>query len=134
MEQSRICGLPVRQNPAPCHYLGVRHEEERRKSAADMEDKNEKHIVTPGRIVPLRELLGQMLLELKRPAEALKEFEASQIREPNRFHGFAGAAQAAAQSGNSAKAKQHYTRLVELVGKGGPRPELEQAKTFLAQR
>jgi predicted Zn-dependent protease len=99
-----------------------------------MEDKNEKHIVTPGRIVPLRELLGQMLLELKRPAEALKEFEASQIREPNRFRGFAGAAQAAAQSGNSAKAKQHYTRLVELVGKGGPRPELAQAKTFLAQR
>ena len=104
------------------------------RSAADMEDKNEKHIVTPGRIVPARELLGQMLLELKRPAEALKEFEASQIREPNRFHGFAGAAQAAAQSGNSAKAKQHYTRLIELVGKGGPRPELEQAKTFLAQR
>ena len=104
------------------------------RSAADMEDKNEKHIVTPGRLVPARELLGQMLLELKRPAEALKEFEASQIREPNRFHGFAGAAQAAAQSGNSAKAKQNYTRLVELVGKGGSRPELEQAKTFLAQR
>ena len=73
------------------------------RSAADIEDKNEKHIVTPGRIVPARELLGQMLLELKRPAEALKEFEASQIREPNRFHGFAGAAQAAAQSGNSAQ-------------------------------
>jgi tetratricopeptide (TPR) repeat protein len=104
------------------------------RSAADMEDKNEKHIVTPGRIVPARELLGQMLLELKRPAEALKEFEASQIREPNRFHGFAGAAKAAAQSGNSVKAKQHYSRLIELVGKGGPRPELEQAKTFLAQR
>ena len=104
------------------------------RSAADTEDKNEKHIVTPGRIVPARELLGQMLLDLKRPAEALKEFEASQIREPNRFHGFAGAAQAAAQSGNSVKAKQHYTRLIELVGKGGPRPELDQAKTFLAQR
>ena len=84
-----------------------------------MEDKNEKHIVTPGRIVPLRELLGQMLLELKRPAEALKEFEASQIREPNRFHGFAGVAQAAPQSGNSAKAKQHYTRLVERLAKAG---------------
>ena len=67
----------------------------------DIEDKNEKHIVTPGRIVPARELLGQMLLELKRPAEALKEFEASQIREPNRFHGFAGAARAAAESGDA---------------------------------
>jgi tetratricopeptide (TPR) repeat protein len=102
--------------------------------AADIEDKNEKHIVTPGRILPARELLGYMLLELKRPAEALKEFEASQIREPNRFHGFAGAARAAAESGNSAKAKQNYTRLIELVGKGDSRPELEQAKVFLAQR
>ena len=104
------------------------------RSAADAEDKNEKHIVTPGRIVPARELLGQMLLELKRPAEALKQFEASQRREPNRFHGFAGAARAAAASGNKAKAKQNYARLIELVGKGGARPELEQAKVFLAQR
>ena len=104
------------------------------RSAADTEDKNEKHIVTPGRIVPARELLGEMLLELKRPAEALKEFEASQKREPNRFHGFAGAAQAAAQSGDSIKAKQYYTRLVELVGKGDPRPEVARAKAFLAQR
>jgi tetratricopeptide (TPR) repeat protein len=104
------------------------------RSAADTEDKNEKHIVTPGRLVPARELLGQMLLELNRPAEALKEFEASQIREPNRFHGFAGAVRAAAQSGNTDKAKQYYGRLVELVGKSGSRPELEQAKMFLAQR
>jgi predicted Zn-dependent protease len=104
------------------------------RSAADAEDKNEKHIVTPGRIVPARELLGQMLLELKRPAEALKQFEASQRREPNRFHGYAGAARAAAESGNKAKAKQNYARLIELVGKGSSRPELEQAKVFLAQR
>jgi tetratricopeptide (TPR) repeat protein len=103
-------------------------------SAAEIEDKNEKHIITPGRIVPARELLGQMLLELKRPAEALKEFEASQIREPNRFHGFAGAARAAAESGNSAKAKQYYTRLIQLVGSGDSRPEVKQAKIFLAQR
>jgi tetratricopeptide (TPR) repeat protein len=104
------------------------------RTAADTEDKSEKHIVTPGRIVPARELLGEMLIELKRPADALKEFEASAQREPNRFRGLAGAAQAAAQSGDSIKAKQYYTRLIELVGKGGPRPELEQAKTFLAQR
>jgi tetratricopeptide (TPR) repeat protein len=104
------------------------------RSAADTEDKNEKHIVTPGRILPARELLGEMLLELKRPAEALKEFEASQIREPNRFHGFAGAARAAAESGDSNKAKQHYIRLVELVGKGEGRPEVARAKAFLAQR
>jgi tetratricopeptide (TPR) repeat protein len=104
------------------------------RSAADIEDRNEKHIVTPGRILPARELLGQMLLELNRPAEALKEFEASQIREPNRFHGFAGAAQAAAQSGDSGKAKQYYKRLIDLAGEGSPRPEVARAKTFLAQR
>jgi tetratricopeptide (TPR) repeat protein len=104
------------------------------RSAADIEDKNEKHIVTPGRIVPARELLGQMLLELKRPADALKEFEASQKREPNRFHGFAGAALAAAQSGNLAKATQYYARLVELAAQASARPELEQAKMFLASR
>ena len=59
--------------------------------AADLEDRNEKHIVTPGRILPARELLGDMLLELKQPAAALKEYEASQLREPNRFRGYRGA-------------------------------------------
>jgi hypothetical protein len=54
------------------------------RAAADLEDKNEKHIVTPGRIVPARELLGEMLLEIKQPALALKEFEASQDMS-NRF-------------------------------------------------
>ena len=104
------------------------------RAAADMEDRSEKHIVTPGRILPARELLGELLLELKRPAEALKEFEASAQREPNRFRGLAGAAQAAAQSGDSGKAKQYYARLIELASKGDPRPELARAKAYLAQR
>ena len=102
------------------------------RSAADIEDKNEKHIVTPGRIVPARELLGEMLLELKRPAEALAEFEASQRREPDRFRGLYGAAQAATQSGDTAKAKRYYGRLIEIAGQGTARPELVQARTFLA--
>jgi tetratricopeptide (TPR) repeat protein len=100
--------------------------------AADIEDKSEKHIVTPARIVPARELLGEMLLELKRPAEALKEFEASHAREPERFRGYYGAAQGAAQSGDKAKAKRYYARLVELAGQGTARPELAQARAFLA--
>ena len=106
--------------------LGLMH------SAADIEDKNEKHIVTPARIVPARELLGEMLLELKRPADALKEFEASHVREPQRFRGYVGAAQAAAQSGDKAKAKRYFARLVELAGQGTARPELAQARAFLA--
>jgi tetratricopeptide (TPR) repeat protein len=102
------------------------------RSAADIEDKNEKHIVTPGRLLPARELLGEMLLELKRPDEALQEFETSQTREPERFRGLYGAAQAAAQSGDKAKAKQYFARLVEVAGQGAARPELAQARTFLA--
>ena len=103
------------------------------RAAADLEDKNEKHIVTPGRIVPARELLGEMLIEVKQPAQALKEFEASQVREPNRFRGYYGAARAAAQSGDAAKARTYYATLMELAAKGDARPELQQAKTWLAR-
>src|SRR5260370_16278250 len=101
------------------------------RSAADAEDKSEKHIVTPGRILPARELLGDMLLELKRPAEALKEYEASQVREPERFRGYYGAAQAAAQTGDKAKARRYFAKLVEMAGQGTTRPELVQARAFL---
>jgi tetratricopeptide (TPR) repeat protein len=108
--------------------------EERMRQAADMEDKNDKHIVTPGRILPARELLGDMLLEMKRPADALKEYEASQLREPNRFRGLYGAARAAEQAGDAAKAKRYYAQLVKVAGKGDPRPELDAAKKYLAMK
>jgi tetratricopeptide (TPR) repeat protein len=101
------------------------------RQAADMEDKNEKHIVTPGRILPARELLGDMLLELKRPAEALKEYEASQVREPNRLRGLYGAGMAAAQSGDTTKAKQYFGRVVKLAGSASPRTELGNARAYL---
>jgi uncharacterized protein HemY len=102
------------------------------RSAADIEDRNEKHIVTPGRIVPARELLGEMMLALSRPADALKEFEASQTREPNRFGGLYGAARAAQQSGDKAKAKLYFSRLVEMAGNGDDRASLLEARAFLA--
>jgi tetratricopeptide (TPR) repeat protein len=102
--------------------------------AADTEDSSEKSAVTPGRVVPARELLGEMLLEMKRPAEALKEFETSEKHDPNRFRGLYGAAQAAAQSGDDPKAKRYFTQLVDLAGKGDSRPELEQAMKYLATK
>ena len=108
--------------------------EERMRQAADMEDKNDKHIVTPGRIVPARGLLGDLLLEMKRPADALKEYEASQQREPNRFRGLNGAATAALQAGDGVKAKRYYAQLVKVAGKGDPRPELEAARKYLAAK
>jgi tetratricopeptide (TPR) repeat protein len=102
------------------------------RQAADIEDKSEKNIVTPGRLLPARELLGDMLMELKRPTEALKEYEASQLREPDRYRGLYGAGQAAVQSGNSNKARQYFSKLVELVGSGDLRPEMENARRYLA--
>jgi len=102
------------------------------RQAADIEDKSEKNNVTPGRLLPARELLGDMLMELKRPAEALKEYEASQQREPNRYRGLYGAAQAAAQSGNRDKGRHYFSKLIELAGSGDLRPETQKARRYLA--
>jgi len=101
--------------------------------AADMEDASEKASVTPGYVVPERELLGEMLLELNQPAQALKEFEASARHEPNRFRGIYGAALAAARSGDAATARAYYGKLAKLAAKGDPRPELQRARTWLAR-
>lgn len=104
------------------------------RAAADAEDASEKHIVTPGPIVPARELLGEMLLEANRPAEALAEFEASQRKEPNRFRGYYGAARAAALTGDRGKARDQYAKLVALVERAdAERPEIKEAKAFLAK-
>jgi len=70
-----------------------------------------------GHVVPARELLGDMLLELNQPALALKEFEASHKIEPGRFRGLLGAARAAELSGNKAKAKGYYADLLRLTAK-----------------
>lgn len=104
------------------------------RAAADIEDGNEKHIVTPARILPARELLGEMLLEQKQPAQALEEFETSQAREPNRFRNFADSALAAEMMGDRAKAAAYYAKLTELTKKGdNTRPELAKAKAFVAR-
>ena len=104
-------------------------------AAADLEDKNEKSIVTPGRVLPARELLGDMLLELKQPAQALKEYEASHVREPNRFRGYYGAARAAEAAGDRRKAADYYAKLMDLAKKAdSQRPELVRARAYVAQR
>jgi tetratricopeptide (TPR) repeat protein len=103
------------------------------REAADLEDRNEKHPVTPGRILPAREQLGDMLMELKRPAEALKEYEHSQQREPDRFRGLYGAALAAEMAGDARAARRYYGRLMQVAGKGEPRAELQLARIYLEQ-
>jgi tetratricopeptide (TPR) repeat protein len=72
--------------------------------AADMEDQTEKHPVTPGEVLPARELLGDMLLEMNKPAEALAAYEEDLRTHPNRFNGLYGAAMAALKSNNLKKA------------------------------
>ena len=84
-------------------------------AAADAEDKTEKHAVTPGPLAPARELYGFMLLDRGMAKEALAAFEATKAKEPNRFHGFAGAAQAAEKLGDKAKAKENYQKLIALA-------------------
>jgi hypothetical protein len=102
--------------------------------AVELEDKTEKHPVTPGPILPARELLGDMLLEMNQPARALQAFEASARIEPNRFHGLAGAARAAELSGDRERAREHYTRLVTIAAKAdGDRAELRRARAFLGR-
>ena len=101
------------------------------REAADAEDKNEKHIVTPGRLLPARELLGDMLLEAGQPAAALKEYDASQQREPNRFRGYYGAARAAEALGDRVKAKAYYAKLLGLtINADTQRPEIQHAKAY----
>jgi hypothetical protein len=105
------------------------------RSAADLEDKSEKSAVTPGRIIPARELFGEMLLEMNRPAEALQAFETSERHDPNRFRGLYGAGKAAALAGDQAKAKRYYGKLVVLAQNADTeRPEIIEAKAFLAQK
>ena len=103
------------------------------RSAANLEDASDKHPVTPGSIVPARELLGDMLLEANQPAEALAEYERSLNSAPNRFHGLAGAAAAAERAGDAAKAKLYREKLVQVAAADSDRPELLTAKRSLAE-
>jgi len=99
-------------------------------TAARAEDATDKNAVTPGPLAPARELLGDMFLDLKRPADALREYEATLKKEPNRFRTLFGAAQAAKAAGNSAAAQRYYQDLVKICGKADApiRPELAEAR------
>ena len=103
------------------------------RAAADAEDRTEKATVTPGPLVPAREAYGAVLLERGMAREALAAYEQTMAKEPNRYHGLAGAAKAAEMLGDKRKAKAYYTKLVELTnGSTVDRPELTAARRFLA--
>jgi tetratricopeptide (TPR) repeat protein len=99
-------------------------------AAAEREDKQG----VDSLIMPAREMLGDMLLEIHQPAAALAAYEAALAESPNRFNGLYGAARAAELSGAREKAKSYYSKLESLCVRGSEeRPELRQARTFLAQ-
>ena len=99
------------------------------RAAAAQEDQTEKSVVTPGPLAPARELLAELLLELKRPAEALKEFEATLTKEPNRFRSLYGAAEAAKLAGDRHTARAYFQKLLEVAARGDKpgRQELTEA-------
>jgi hypothetical protein len=101
------------------------------RGAAAREDATEKNAVTPGPVAPARELLGDLLIELKQPAAALREYQATLEKEPNRFRAVYGAARAAALAGDQQTAKTMYAKLLSVCVKADQpgRPELAEART-----
>jgi len=100
------------------------------RSAADLEDSTDKHPVTPGSVLPAREQLGDLLMELGKPALALAEYEASLHSAPARFNSFDGAARAAEGAHQKPKAKAFQDRLAALCGGSVPaRSTMAKAKT-----
>jgi tetratricopeptide (TPR) repeat protein len=98
-------------------------------SAAELEDSTEKSAVTPGPVAPARELLGEMLLKMNRPKEALEEFQATLKREPNRFRALYGAARAAQLNGDSEGSKRYFRALLKVCERADKpgRKELAEA-------
>jgi len=103
--------------------------------AAGMEDSTEKHPVTPGEVIPARELLGDMLLQSNKPEKALEAYEANSKKHPNRFNGLYGAALAAERSNNLEKANFLYQQLTSIANSpNSNRPELDAARLFLRKQ
>lgn len=98
--------------------------------AVALEDKTELASVTPGPLTPAKEMLGDLLLQAKEPAQALEQYEASLRRNPNRFWSLYGAAAAARQARDAHKADAYLQKLVQLGSAADqpPRPELAEAR------
>ncbi|MDA1080322.1 MAG: hypothetical protein O2973_01395 [Gemmatimonadetes bacterium] len=117
-------------------HLEGRHQDALRLAgeAADTEDKVEKHAVTPGPLVPARELYGDILMIHNQPANALVAYQETLKREPNRFRTIYGAAKAAKAAGQMDVARRYYGDLVKLLDASSERAALSEAKAFLAQK
>jgi len=105
------------------------------RAAAAAEEASDKHPVTPGNVLPSRELLGEMLLALNQPGPALAEFERSLKRDPRRFRGIAGALRAAEAAGEHDAARRYAASLLALGAvRDSERPELARANSLAVTR
>jgi hypothetical protein len=104
------------------------------RAAAELEESIEKHPVTPGAVLPARELLGDLLLAQQKPADALAAYKTALKGSPRRFNSVAGAMLAAERSGNVEEAKRFARELLEISAKAEvQRPELAEATRIAAR-
>jgi tetratricopeptide (TPR) repeat protein len=105
------------------------------RAAADREDGSEKHVAMENRLYPMRELLGDLLMEQGQASEALREYETSMKHARERLRGFYGAARAAEESGDKQKAMTYFAELVRLTQNAdSDRPEIRVARQAVATR
>ena len=105
------------------------------KKATELEDGTEKNAVTPGPLAPARELLGEMLLQMNDPAQALEQFAATLEKEPGRFRSLYGAGKAAQLSGNREASQKYFRQLLQLCAKADQpaRPQILEARKATSQ-
>ena len=103
------------------------------REAAELETATPKHPVTPGPTMPADELLGDLLMAQKRPAEALAAYERSMALYPKRFNGLLGVARAARAHGDASTARTFYQELLEVAAGGTRQPALKEARDYAAQ-
>ena len=105
------------------------------KSAAELEDATEKSAVTPGPLAPARELLAEMLLEMKEPAQALEQFKITLTKEPGRFRALYGAARAAQLGGSPQESQKYFGELLKFCAHSDQpgRPEILEAQKAISQ-
>ena len=104
------------------------------REAAELEAATPKHAVTPGPTLPAQELLGDLLLEQKHPAEAVAAYRRSLDLYPRHFNSLLGAARAARALGDDASARTFYQGLLSVADSSTRRPALKEARDFVARR
>jgi hypothetical protein len=105
------------------------------RAAADLEDSSAKHIAMENRLYPMRELLGDLLLEQGQPGPALTEYETSLVSTPNRLRGLYGAAKSADAANQPEKAATYFRNLAEMTKDAdADRVEIREAKASVMQR